>query len=478
MAMKKALILISFLMSSAIAKAQFVSSVFNGQYIKIEGYGLLNNQVEHADQLTDTIRTANGFVTVNRAAIKQINTRYALNAYFNTDSPDASKTIAFNKANHQIYLAVNRSLTIDVVELASGSKLKRYVLMYVKRSPALNIITDNAHVANGLIAIDTALTEQRISLNPGQRLTFGLSKPGDFANADVQFSLYNLTTKTRVKEMDKPNAGTLVVEANTRYVLRYYYMQQPESAGIVYIDVKPHWYQSLLFYLIAAGTIGGVLILLVTLRLKQRIKRTTRDREELEQQAIRLQALLNPHFTFNALSTLQGLINTGRTDEANAYLEAFSALLRNTLAKSRQIVNRLDQELEMMQTYINLEAIRFNFTWALTVDERLSPTDVEIPTLLWQPLVENAIKHGISGRGAKGTLTITCHIKPGNQLEISISDNGKWKTGEPENGHGLNLIRDRIATLNLLYPEQQISLRVQKEPGTQVILTFYNWINE
>ena len=221
-----------------------------------------------------------------------------------------------------------------------------------------------------------------------------------------------------------------------------------------------------------------ICILAVTYNFKRKIKISKRAQQNLEQAAIRLQSLLNPHFTFNALSTIQGLMNTNRIEEANHYLEEFSSLLRKTLSKSHHIYNNLDQELEMMRMYLNLEALRFNFVWEIIIDEDINPVDIEIPTLLLQPIVENAIKHGLSRLGEEGKLLISCSKEKLNgNFSISIKDNGNWIEKIAGKGYGLSLTEQRISTINQLKAEQTIELTYNKQSGTTAILNFKNWIN-
>jgi len=219
-------------------------------------------------------------------------------------------------------------------------------------------------------------------------------------------------------------------------------------------------------------------ILAVTYNFKRKIKISKGEQQKLEQAAIRLQSLLNPHFTFNALNTIQGLMNTNRIEEANHYLEEFSSLLRKTLSKSHHIYNNLDQELEMMRMYLDLEALRFNFAWNIEVDERINPSDIEIPTLLLQPIIENAIKHGLSRLGNKGQLLISCKLnEQNNNFIISVKDNGTWVDKNDNAGYGLSLTKERIQTINKLKTGQSIEFTFDTQIGTTAILTFRNWIN-
>ncbi|RKR80534.1 histidine kinase [Mucilaginibacter gracilis] len=211
--------------------------------------------------------------------------------------------------------------------------------------------------------------------------------------------------------------------------------------------------------------------------LKRRIRASKEKQTEIEQSLRRVQAQLNPHFTFNALSSIQGLINTNQINDANYYLHEFSALLRQTLNRSQYIFNTLDKEIEMMNTYIGLEQLRFSFLSDIQISKTLNLRDIEIPTLILQPLIENAIKHGVSVLGDKGQLQIS--YKEGQQpgaLVIIIRDNGNSFDDGAAYGYGLKLTLERIAAINKLKREKAISLEFNKYAGTAISLIFNNWI--
>ena len=130
---------------------------------------------------------------------------------------------------------------------------------------------------------------------------------------------------------------------------------------------------------------------------KQKKERNRRRIRELELRAIRSQ--MNPHFIFNALSSIQNLINRSASQEANEYLIDFSRLLRKVLATSEKKLVPLSDEIEQLQLYLKLEQLRFPFSYSLTVDKNIEPDAIEIPGMLIQPFVENAVKHGIAPRG-------------------------------------------------------------------------------
>jgi LytS/YehU family sensor histidine kinase len=270
----------------------------------------------------------------------------------------------------------------------------------------------------------------------------------------------------------------LNVNSDTEYELRYNYLAQPETNGVKYIKIKPHWYQSIIIYSIFFLSLTTFGFYIITWKFRKKIKSSEAQQNKLEEEAMRLQSMLNPHFTFNALNSIQGLMNTGRTGEANTYLEEFGMLLRKSLSKNKDLFNSLDQELDMMRIYLRIEALRFDFQWEIIVSDVLHIAEIEIPTMLLQPLVENAVKHGVSSLKEQGQLIITCREEK-NDLIIMIEDNGAWNSKTFVTGYGLALTHERIHTINTMQKDEQIflSIDMDKDTGTQVILTFRNWLD-
>ncbi len=147
-----------------------------------------------------------------------------------------------------------------------------------------------------------------------------------------------------------------------------------------------------------------------------------REMIELEQKALRLQ--MNPHFIFNALNTIKGYYSEGDAINASSYISKFSKLLRMLLENTEQTIP-LSTEIEMLQLYINLAQTRYKnkFDYELFVDDHLNTNETAIPTLLLQPIVENAIIHGLAPKESKGILKVY-FLKKGTQLECIVEDNG------------------------------------------------------
>ncbi|MBK9731319.1 MAG: histidine kinase [Chitinophagaceae bacterium] len=118
---------------------------------------------------------------------------------------------------------------------------------------------------------------------------------------------------------------------------------------------------------------------------------------------------MNPHFIFNSLNAIQDFIFQHKTEEANEYLAKFAKLIRAVLHQSRKKSVTVEEECELLKTYLELESLRFNnsFDWEIFTDQQLEINEVMIPSMLLQPVVENSIKHGFKNLERKGMLKIS-----------------------------------------------------------------------
>lgn len=254
------------------------------------------------------------------------------------------------------------------------------------------------------------------------------------------------------------------------------FLPENEFSEQFHIYVRPNWYQTNLFYLLTIVILLLGLWAIFVQIMRRRVKIAENKRIETEQKLLSMQAQLNPHFVFNALNSIKGLNNTGQIEKANQYLGTFSTLLRNTLKNSSQISHSLEQELATLKIYLDLEKLRFGFHWTVQIADNINPSTLDMPTLLLQPLVENAIKHGVSALGTGGMVGIRAFSEESDLL-IEILDNGKGFPDETDHqGFGIRLTRDRIQVFNSLSKENQILLTFEHHGGTIARLTFTNWL--
>jgi sensor histidine kinase YesM len=159
-----------------------------------------------------------------------------------------------------------------------------------------------------------------------------------------------------------------------------------------------------------------------------------------------LQAQIEPHFLFNTLSNVLSLIPT-QPDKAGQMLSDFTTYLRASLQQTRSARIRLEDELATVRSFLDIMAVRMGSRLSYCIDVQPELLSVPVPPLLLQPLVENAVEHGIGPNPEGGTIAIKADSAEG-MLQLEISDSGVGITSSSPVGVGMNNIRER---LNLLY---------------------------
>jgi len=211
----------------------------------------------------------------------------------------------------------------------------------------------------------------------------------------------------------------------------------------------------------------GLWIYKIRVRRIKKQEATKRRMKELEIKAIRSQ--MNPHFIFNALNSIQSLINGNQFKEANVYLSKFAVLLRGVLNNSEKSHIPLSDELQAVELYCQLEQLRFEFKFEISIAPEVNGDLIEISGMIIQPLAENAVVHGLSGKGELGELDIQIKRQNGN-LCVCVSDNGVGLTSQKidelsQKGFGLKLVEERINILNL--DGKEAKLTVENRQNTE-----------
>lgn len=219
--------------------------------------------------------------------------------------------------------------------------------------------------------------------------------------------------------------------------------------------------------LLGTLVVGFFVLLFLKIYWDRKHKKEKEERQikELELKAIRSQ--MNPHFIFNALGSIQNLLGKGANEEANDYLVRFSRLLRTVLNNSEKKLVPLSGEIEQLYLYLVLEQLRFPFSYTIEVDETLETELIEIPGMLIQPFVENAVKHAIAPRGM-GNINIIIN-QTDNILHVIIEDDGPGLLSTTSEGFGMQAVKDEIGILkNLYHTEIEINIvnRQDSEPCT------------
>nr|WP_068890048.1 histidine kinase [Pedobacter panaciterrae] len=245
------------------------------------------------------------------------------------------------------------------------------------------------------------------------------------------------------------------------------------------LDEENYTKKELLIYtLIVALSIGLIFLIILYFNKKRNKKKLAENEQQKNIAKLQLNSIrsqLNPHFLFNALSGIQNLMNKNEIDNANQYLSKFARLTRNVL-DDKELIS-LSQEKTLLDDYLQMEQLRFGFNYEINHSEDLDLDIVEIPSMLLQPFVENAVKHGIAKKATEGKVTIT-FIKQANNLVLTVVDNGNgFDTTKKSNGLGLQLSDNRVALLNSIYKKNRFTLAIQSTTnGTEVNLTLTEWL--
>jgi ligand-binding sensor domain-containing protein len=233
---------------------------------------------------------------------------------------------------------------------------------------------------------------------------------------------------------------------------------QSQTKTIV-IEKLPYWWQTIWSRMLFLLLFFALLFALIRWRFRvirqQEAFKARNEKEKLELEVKALRAQMNPHFMFNALNSIDHFIWKNEVTRASDYLSRFSRLMRLVLEQSRQEYIQVNEELDSLRLYIELEQMRMDQRFEAEITEEDIPEGTLFPPMLLQPLVENAIIHGLRPMQLPGRLHIKLSAKKSSQLLISVEDNGigrKPDSAGQDHSHsqglGLRITRERIFKLN------------------------------
>ena len=259
---------------------------------------------------------------------------------------------------------------------------------------------------------------------------------------------------------------------------------QRQSQTITFTIKKPFWGT---YWFIAIFTISTALA--VNFVMKVRIKWLNAQHEKNTRLVIRnselrlrsLQLQMNPHFIFNALQTLQGFILAKNVEEGLSYISNLAGIIRSNLENASEEFIHLSVEIEFLKKYVEIEKIRFKDKLLVEFNNMVEDSNLLLPPMLIQPIMENAIKHGILNGDKKGNIKVDFR-QSANALIVSIEDNGvgreytKRLNIKDHNNRGLEIIQQRLNLLNAKYRNESHQIDFtdlyhhDKPAGTQVVI--------
>lgn len=241
-----------------------------------------------------------------------------------------------------------------------------------------------------------------------------------------------------------------------------------EPATFMFTIATPFWERPWFWLLVSSAVVALLLIGIFTRirQIKDRERKESEVRVALAGNELKaLRAQMNPHFMFNSLNSIQHFILTNKPHDAGKYLNKFARLMRMILNNSDKSQITVREEVEYLQLYIELESMRFDnkFDWKIDIGEGIDTDFIEIPAMLLQPYVENAILHGLTPLKEPGHLELTLRMQ-GNNLLCRIKDNGigrekaremRQLSGRKDHRSlGMKITSDRLELINNLHGSQ------------------------
>jgi tetratricopeptide (TPR) repeat protein len=335
----------------------------------------------------------------DKAAIAFKQSDWDSSIYFN------KKSIELSKQSNNLYLLGNRYLSI--AQAYTSKKKYKEALDYAKR--AFDLSVKNNNIASKLASANF--------------LSWVYNYTHNYKKAYEMQSLYIILNDSIQKVENKKN----IVEAQLKYEyekkeLKNASIQEEKTREQAIKNWKKNmWIAALLcLFLITAITTYFII------KNQQQKNIIQKQQTNFHKQKAML-AQMNPHFIFNAINSIQNFVLNNKEDEAYNYLTKFSKLIRMILHNSNEELLTLSAEIEALNLYISLEQLRFNnsFDYKLSIADNIDEDNIEIPTMLIQPYVENAIWHGLMNlkEERKAVLLIDISIE-NNLLKIVVEDNG------------------------------------------------------
>jgi hypothetical protein len=371
------------------------------------------------------IGTANGLYSLKNGKVK----------YFNKENGlvnDEVLSLFYNREKNLLYAGTNEGISLINLNKIGAEIIKPPVIKYKI------INTEIMEGENFIIEIesDKVLTTSK--------LLFEFKFSGD--------EKWIRREEPRI-QLSSLSAGEYKIDIRGR---------EPESewsdpVQVNFSVIKPFYKSSFYFFTFTMIAVAGFTFFgrkrIIKIKEREKEKREMQLKIlDLKQQS--LTSLMNPHFLFNALTSIQYYVNEHKPEEVNNFIATFSKLLRMYINNADQPYITLGDEYYRLRLYLEIEKVRFsNFEYEFCTGEQIDPENLLIPNMIIQPFVENSIWHGLLPKGSGGVIVIDVRYQE-DQLKISIEDNGvglgKGKKGGKEKhiSKGIDIIKERIQLLS------------------------------
>jgi len=310
------------------------------------------------------------------------------------------------------------SILLDLNRFADA---KKYAQESLDKAQGLKTYPEQEADAHRILAkINAKLGDWKAAYFHAQNYREGLDS---IRATDVQKSMHDLEVKYQTSEKEKE-----IARLDNENKLNNLQLQRAQ--------------------IIITSIVVIVLLLSLLAFVLYRRKQLKQQKQQAELKQKLLRSQMNPHFMFNTLNAINQYIQTNKGNEASDYLAQYSRLMRQILENSAVEFVGLDVEIEFLQNYLMMQQLRFekSFSYTIEVDKAIDPEQFEIPPMIAQPFIENAIEHGVRGM-VGGEISIQFGFE-NNSLTLTVADNGKgFQTSTQHVNHksfALDITRERL----------------------------------
>ena len=296
---------------------------------------------------------------------------------------------------------------------------------------------------------------------PAMRYTTDNSVDFSIATIDFSSAQNQLSYRYRLLPIQKDWTTTTASNLNfsnlppDKYTLELKTRNLMETANFT---ILPLWWQRPLakavFWLAGISLLGGMLYYFRNKEVSKKTAKITAQKKMAEYELYALRAQMNPHFVFNSLAAIQYYINNNDFETSEKYLVKFSKLIRQFFELSKESEIPLETEIKLLKNYLDIEKLRFKekLDYQIHIDSTLNLPETTIPSMLLQPIVENAVNHGIFNKEKEGKINLYFRSIDEQEFMVEIMDDGVGFSNSRKKPNGkVNssaVLENRIAVLN------------------------------
>lgn len=242
--------------------------------------------------------------------------------------------------------------------------------------------------------------------------------------------------------------------------------------------IKTIWYKSQLFYILLSIFLISIILIISIYFIRKKNKEKELQKRIAELKLISLQSQLNPHFLFNCLTSISGLIKTKEYDKSEKILNDFAKLMRAILSNSNKDLISLEEELKISKLYLEIEKIRKNnaFTFEFKINSNVDMASL-VPPLILQPFLENSVKHGFINKTEDNIGFIIVDIQnEEHELKIKIKDNGIGISKEKpifkdHQSMGIEIQKERLEQYEVTHQMKfMVETKFKKDKGAEILI--------